>query len=1121
MAAIGSAVSGGTVRYRFNADASQFARETKLATGATRQLGQGVNRARQHAQRANREFAKTRTQFAAIGAFATGFGGLGGAGLFALGFGAGARGFLDFNRELTKVNTLVGVSREQLNLWKDDIIDISRETGISTAELSQGLFNIVSIGQEGEEAMESLRVIARATAVGLGDFATVADTITRIMSANAAANLKAEAAADIMFATIKKGNDEGANFVKVFQEVVKRSELAGESTQDFAASLAFLTTEGFTANRAGLGLNETFKILFRQTKIIKKELADIGLSEDQFKQIFRQNGLIDGLEILQNILEEYDKGIQEIFITSEASSVTSAILGNLEKARQFQRELNVESVGASQRGFLGVSESAAQQVRVAVNEVGLVLQQIAEKWLPAVAARLDALIPIAGAFVTAISVIPVFGLARGFLTVGRAIGANTSLYKSQINLLKEQRSQQSQITKAINESGKATAAQRQFQETITNAANATEAAILRINTGAAEVFGKIILGGTTAYAVWSNLNEAFAKSQGDLERIIELQDDLAEATARLERAESVNLPVAGFIDPEDTDEIAIAREEVRKLTSEINNVKEFGAEVGALITQYEELEAQLAFIAGQGIDIFDMQIDSVRDLRLEMSGLDKEINNLIAPPGDFPESNSPFVVMRKSLVEAKAAAEDMEEAIRNVDRPLRDFQTTRFIREIQRSLEDVRLTLNLSGADPADIETQREFLRFRRKVEDRINALNKEEIKARREIGKLEGSEVKGAAERLLSQQYLLDSILAEKAEMSDLLDANTELGGKVREIITGRAEVNRQIREGQAAEEAAAGALERRLRMENEYAQIRRESADQADNLIRGAEAEIRIAELRNSLAGEDQAVIAAEIAILQAKIGLEEEEARILKDIRQVKDEIARADRLANEEAAQAARDRLGILLAELEALETREEVLERYGVLQRRLAKLGEVGKEEATEFQEAMENIRRNINGAVEDIFFGAASIRDGVKSIINEVIKEFTRLLVIRPLLNLIFGAFGGGAGVSSSLIGTSDFQGFQRGGQASGLAVVGEAGPELVDFRRPGRVYSNDDLAAALDGGGGGIIVNQSWTINSTDGPGVRRELAKVLPVFEQITINNVARQMSDKSSVVRQSFRG
>ena len=53
------------------------------------------------------------------------------------------------------------------------------------------------------------------------------------------------------------------------------------------------------------------------------------------------------------------------------------------------------------------------------------------------------------------------------------------------------------------------------------------------------------------------------------------------------------------------------------------------------------------------------------------------------------------------------------------------------------------------------------------------------------------------------------------------------------------------------------------------------------------------------------------------------------------------------------------------------------------------------------------------------------------------------------------------------------------GGYAAGLTLVGEQGPELVDFRSPAQVYSTQKLGMALQGGGGGGGFVFSPTINN------------------------------------------
>ena len=54
--------------------------------------------------------------------------------------------FAQYESELSKIEGLVGISREQLDAWKDDILAIGRETGQSPNELAKALFFVTSAG---------------------------------------------------------------------------------------------------------------------------------------------------------------------------------------------------------------------------------------------------------------------------------------------------------------------------------------------------------------------------------------------------------------------------------------------------------------------------------------------------------------------------------------------------------------------------------------------------------------------------------------------------------------------------------------------------------------------------------------------------------------------------------------------------------------------------------------------------------------------------------------------------------------------------------------------------------------------------------------------------------------
>lgn len=77
----------------------------------------------------------------------------------------------------------------------------------------------------------------------------------------------------------------------------------------------------------------------------------------------------------------------------------------------------------------------------------------------------------------------------------------------------------------------------------------------------------------------------------------------------------------------------------------------------------------------------------------------------------------------------------------------------------------------------------------------------------------------------------------------------------------------------------------------------------------------------------------------------------------------------------------------------------------------------------------------------------------------------------------------------AKLAGTTPLQAFAKGGYASGLAIVGEYGPEIVDFATPGRVYTADQTAGMFKAPGSGSQQQQAVV---TELKALRQELAQL-----------------------------
>jgi len=112
----------------------------------------------------------------------------------------------------------------------------------------------------------------------------------------------------------------------------------------------------------------------------------------------------------------------------------------------------------------------------------------------------------------------------------------------------------------------------------------------------------------------------------------------------------------------------------------------------------------------------------------------------------------------------------------------------------------------------------------------------------------------------------------------------------------------------------------------------------------------------------------------------------------------------------------------------------------------------------------------------DIFAGDmfGGMKNAAKSAVNEIISEFYRLVVIKPLMDMLFGGESGG--LLGGLLGGFLGGGKAKGGHVSGgtAYLVGEEGPEIFRPNTSGDIVPNNKLAMARGGGDSGVTVVQN-----------------------------------------------
>lgn len=294
--------------------------------------------------------------------------------------GAGIKLAADFDKSMTKIESLVGIAGEEVAKMGETAKQMATDTGRSASEAADALFFITSAGLEGEQAMNVLNASLQAAAVGLGDTATVADLATSAMNAYGSDTLGASDATDVLVAAVREGKLESTELSSAMGSVLPIASNMGVSFNEVGAAFAAMSRTGTNAAVASTQLRGILNGLLKPTQDAEDALGEMGLSSADLRQTIREDGLLATLEILKSNFEGNDQAAARVFGNVRALSGVMDLLGaGVDSTREIFAEMN-NVQGATATAFERTSESASFKldkamvaVRNSLTEVGSVL----------------------------------------------------------------------------------------------------------------------------------------------------------------------------------------------------------------------------------------------------------------------------------------------------------------------------------------------------------------------------------------------------------------------------------------------------------------------------------------------------------------------------------------------------------------------------------------------------------------------------------------------------------------------------------------------------------------------------------------------------------------------------
>ncbi|MFE9844669.1 phage tail tape measure protein [Streptomyces goshikiensis] len=211
----------------------------------------------------------------------------------------------DFQQQMNLLVTACGESQSKLKLVSDGVMSLARNTGTSTGQLAEGMYQVEKAGYRAGDGLKVLKAAAQGAREEGADLKDVTNAMTSVM---ASYHLGAQDSVRVMNA-LKTAAGEGKMTMQEFSAslatVIPIASANKVSFAEVGGAIATLTQHGTSAREATQELASTIRNLAAPNNVAVQEMQRLGLSSTDVATKLGQRGLTGTLDLLsQTVLSK-------------------------------------------------------------------------------------------------------------------------------------------------------------------------------------------------------------------------------------------------------------------------------------------------------------------------------------------------------------------------------------------------------------------------------------------------------------------------------------------------------------------------------------------------------------------------------------------------------------------------------------------------------------------------------------------------------------------------------------------------------------------------------------------------------------------------------------------------
>ena len=303
----------------------------------------------------------------------------------------------EFQTAMAKVGTIADTDLVPMAKLRQEIINLSNETGKSANDLAEDVYNAISAGQSTADAVGFVESATKLATAGFAESGQAVDVLSTILNAYGMEASKVTDVSDMLIQIQNKGKTTVAELSSSMGKIIPTANANNVALEQLGAGYATLTSKGIATAEAttymnGM-LNELGKSGSQTDKILRSKTGK------SFSELMKNGySLADVLQIVQEDAESSGKTLSDMFSSSEAGKAALSLMSDGVDTFNASVQGMIDSCGATEQAYAKMMDTTETKVAKAKNSIKNLGTVLGDMLLPYVGQVADKVAELATKF---------------------------------------------------------------------------------------------------------------------------------------------------------------------------------------------------------------------------------------------------------------------------------------------------------------------------------------------------------------------------------------------------------------------------------------------------------------------------------------------------------------------------------------------------------------------------------------------------------------------------------------------------------------------------------------------------------------------------------------------------